>query len=226
MTYPEDRVLVAYVPHPSDMEIIRTEGWYRIPQKYAPKGLYAEYFAFYFGDRFGEEKWAIHYYAQRLGHELTTRRALVPDQPEHPRADEIYYKVQLGPLQRLQRPIISLRWRRVTFLHTTWDRFQEATEINDLFLDGGEYVDRVYANLRERGLHPERNYVVKDGEVTYQVPLALFTQEGRVEVTDEEVPESEAEALNLADEIAQAVSARGGEDRQGNRSDYFEDWEL
>ncbi len=148
--YPEDRVLVAYVPRPDDFARIEREGWYRIPLDFAPKGLYAEYFAFYFGRSFGDAKWAIHYYASTLGQELFRRRDLLPDEPDHPRADKIYYKVQLGPLQRLERPIISLRWRRITFIHTTWDRFQDAREINDLFVEGEPYVDRRFAILREQ----------------------------------------------------------------------------
>lgn len=148
--YPEDRVLVAYVPRPADFERIQSQHWYRIPQRYAPKGLYAEYFAFYFGRHFGEQKWAIHAYAPRLGHEMATRLELLPDEPGHPRAHELYYKVQLGPVQWLERPIISLRWRRITFIHTTWDRFQKAVEINDLILDGAGYVDRLFATLHDR----------------------------------------------------------------------------
>jgi hypothetical protein len=57
--------------------------------------------------------------------------------------------VQLGPLQQLERPIISLQWRRITFIHTTWDRFIDAREVNDLFIEGGGYVDRQYATLRD-----------------------------------------------------------------------------
>ena len=132
--YPEDRVIVAYVPKPSDFNIIREQGWYRIPQKSAPKGLYSEYYAFYFGRNFGSMKWAIHHYAPRLGHELVTRQMLIPNEPNHARAGELYYKVQLGPVVTLERPIISLRWRRITFLHSTWDRFQDAVDINDLFV--------------------------------------------------------------------------------------------
>jgi len=211
--YPEDRVLVAYVPEPADFALIREQGWYRIPQKAAPKGLYAEYFAFYFGRRFGAEKWAVHYYAERLGHELTTRRLLFPTEADHPRADDFYYKVQLGPLHRLPEPIVSLRWRRITFLHTTWDRFQDAREINDLFIEGGEYVDRLYATLKERGLRPERNYEVKDAGGNYHVPLAIPCRDGQVEVTAGELPQSDAEIANLADDITRAVVARGGERR-------------
>lgn len=211
MTYPEDRVLVAYMPHPTDFRIAQREGWYRIPQKHAPKGLHAEYIAFYFGQRFGDMKWAIHYYASREGHELTTRALLFPDQADHPRANDFYYKVQLGDLHKLDRPIISLRWRRVTFVHTTWDRFQDATELNDLFIEGGAYVDRLYVTLKERGLHPERNYLVRDKGPAYHVPLAVICNDGNVEINADEVPESESELLNLANEIAQTVAARGGE---------------
>ncbi len=147
--YPEDRVLVVTAATPADFALVEQEGWYRIPQKHAPKGLYAEYFAFYFGSRFGDKKWAIHAYAPRLGHELTTRAELLPAEVDHPRAHELYYKVQLGELVWLDRPIISLRWRRITFLHTTWDRFQAATEINDLLIDGAGFVDRGFSVLRE-----------------------------------------------------------------------------
>ena len=142
LMYPEDSVLVAYVPRPADFEYIRQEGWYRIPQRHAPKQFLATYFAFYFGRHFGEQKWAIHYYAPQVGHELLTRRQLLPHEPNHPRADEWYYKVQLGPVRLLTRPIISLRWRRITFIHTTWDRLQEAREINDLLIEGGPFVAR------------------------------------------------------------------------------------
>lgn len=148
--YPEDPVLVAYIPTPADFEIVRRHGWYRIPQERAPKGIYAPYLAFYFGRRFGPEKWAIHYYARQLGHELVTRLDLFPDQPDHPRAGRLYYKIQLGELTRLPQPIVSLRWRRIAFVHTTWDRFQDAREINDLFVEGDAYVDRAYALLRDQ----------------------------------------------------------------------------
>jgi hypothetical protein len=209
--YPEDRVLVAYVPSPSDFALIKDEGWYRIPQAFAPKGLYAELFAFYFGRRFGELKWAIHYYARQRGHELVTRLDLFPDQPLHPRADEPYYKVSLGPLQKLERPIVSLRWRRVAFIHTTWDRFRDAREINDLFLEGGGYVDRLYTTLKERGLRPERDYEVKEQGVVYRVPLAIVCRQGVIEVDTDEVPHSEAEMINMADEITREAVAQGGE---------------
>jgi hypothetical protein len=62
------------------------------------------------------------------GHELVRRRDLLPDEPDHPRADEGYYKLQLGPLKQLELPIYSLRWRRITFIEISWDRFTAATD--------------------------------------------------------------------------------------------------
>lgn len=154
--YPEDRVLIAYVPRPADFAAVQHQGWYRIPHNYAPKGLHAEYIAFYFGRRFGDDKWAIHFYARNNGHELVRRIDLLPEEANHPRANDIYYKIQIGELKRLERPIISLRWRRILFIHTTWDRFQAAAEINDLLIEGEGFVNRRFTTLRE-GEAPQNN---------------------------------------------------------------------
>ena len=208
--YPEDRVLVAFMPSPADLVYAENQGWYRIPKKSAPKGLHAEYIAFYFGRHFGSEKWAVHYYARKLGHELVSRRQLIPQQPDHPRADDLYYKVQIGPLQRLERPIVSLRWHRLTFLHTTWDRFKDATEINDLMVDGGEYVDRLFTALKESGLPAVKNYRVDEPEASYQVPIAVLCARGRVDIELSQMPGSARELDLLTALVRQEAEKRGG----------------
>lgn len=208
--YAEDPVLIAYVPTSADFERIQAEGWYRIPQAHTPKGLYAVYLGLYFGRAFGPQQHAIHYYAPIVGHELTTRQQLLPEEPHHPRAAEWYYKVQLGELRQLPRPIVSLRWRRILFLHTTWDRFQDATEINDLFLDGGYYVDRLYALLKERGLQPERQWEVQEQGATYTALLAVPTQTGLAVVRPADAPQSDQAAAQLAEHIFQQTQARRG----------------
>lgn len=176
--FPEDRVLVAVLTRSNDLEIARDQGWYRVPETNAPPGIFSEYIAFYFTAAFAEYRWAIHHHARRLGHELATRRELLPDEPGHPRADEPYYKLQLGPLQERKPPIVSLRRRRITFIHTTWDRFLAANEVNDLFAEGDEFVDRLYHALRETGMTPERHYPLREGDVEYEATLALPCQEG------------------------------------------------
>lgn len=207
--YPEDRVLVTYLPTTKDFDILRQEGWYRIPQQHEPKGIHAEYFAFYFGREFGDRKWAIHYYAEQLGNELVRRCDLFPEEPNHPRANDLYYKVSLGPLQELEHPIVSLRWRRITFMHTTWDRFIEAREINDLLIEGGTYVDRIFATLREKGVRVERDYSVKEDDTDYVVPLSVFGRVGRIDILEEQLPASEGELEDLIDEIMRQIEISG-----------------
>lgn len=220
---PEDRVLVAVMTSPRDLAVARDEGWYRIPKKRAPKGIHAEYLAFYFNRAFGDQKWAIHWYARIMGHELVRRRDLPLSEPDHPRANQLYYKMQLGPLKRLERPIVSLRWRRVTFIHTTWDRFLEATEINDLFVEGAPYVDRLFYALREAGIFPEREYRVREGGSHYRVDLYVPCQAGAVAVVVGDRP-APATALRLApnkvadDVTGCAVLVRDWVERQGGVS--------
>lgn len=149
--YPDDRVLVAYMPTLQDFERLKEHGWYRIPVKHLPKGALSEYVAFYFGKAFGEEKWAIHYVAPLCGHELVRRIDIIPHEPNHPRAEEVYLLLQLGPLEKLARPIMSIRRRRILFIHTTGDRFMKAVEINDLVLKGEDLVDRAFVALNEGG---------------------------------------------------------------------------
>jgi hypothetical protein len=126
------RVLVCLINSPRDLEIARWDHWYRIPVKRAPAEYTPDIIAFYLTSDFGDEKWAIHEFAPVRGHELVRRVDLFPDEPNHPRANDLYYKLQLGPLQRLPRPIPSLKWRRITFIQTTGDRFLNALEIGDL----------------------------------------------------------------------------------------------
>lgn len=164
--------------HPRDLKIARNEGWYRLPERQVLRDACFEYVAFYFTAAFGDLKWAVHYYARCEGHELARRRDLLPTEPDHPHTDRLYYKLQLGPLIKREPPIPSRRWRRVTFIHTTWDRFSTAQELNDLYAEGDEYVDRVYHALRDAGLPAERRYPIREAEVTYVADLALPCREG------------------------------------------------
>jgi hypothetical protein len=137
------RVLVCLINKPRDLEIARWDHWYRIPVKHAPTDYLADFIAFYLTSAFGDERWAIHEYAEVRGHELVKRIDLFPDQPDHPHVNDLYYKMQLGPLQRLPRPIPSLKWRRIAFIQTTGDRFLNALEVSELVegkLSGDRFV--------------------------------------------------------------------------------------
>ncbi len=136
LIYPDERVLVAIVNNQEDWERVQDEHWYRLPVKHAPPNSpNFDWIAFYFSKIFNEDKWAIHFYARILGHELLTRRDLIPSEPNHKRAGDWYYKLALGPLQHKLPPIVSDSWRRIAFIITTGDRFEAAQEIKDLLAD-------------------------------------------------------------------------------------------
>ena len=209
MFYPSDRVLVAIMNSRRDFAIARDEGWYRIPKKHAPDSTTeAQVLAFYFTKAFGDQKWSIHYYAPVEGHELVRRRDLFPQQCNHPRADEPYYKLQLGPLMVLQKPIPSLRWRRVTFIESTWDRFIAAEEINDLYASG---ADGLFVTLKEAGFWLEREFEVREGEAFYTVDLAIPCRDGVVTVYlgDREAPPGTLREPDL-ETVCEAVERHGG----------------
>lgn|GEM_PF-6213245 len=47
-----------------------------------------------------------------------------------------------------------------------------------MFVEGGEFVDRLYYALRESGLSPERYYPVREANVEYVASLAVPCREG------------------------------------------------
>src|SRR5262249_4127032 len=71
------------------------------------------------------------------------------DEPDHPRAREEYYKVQLGPLEKLTTPVKADKWKRVTFLYTTGEYLLRAKTLNDLVVQADERA-LLWHSLRER----------------------------------------------------------------------------
>lgn len=153
--YPPDSaiLLVAVITQPRDLEIARVLGWYRIPMRFAPKLLDVDYLALYQTAAFGEqERWKINYILPVRGHELTRRVDLLRDEPDHPRAQEEYYKIQVGPLQPLPRPIQAEGWKRISFFYTTGELLRRAVSISDLVVKDEERA-LLWRGLRERALN-------------------------------------------------------------------------
>jgi hypothetical protein len=142
-------VLVAVMNDPRDLEIARLLGWYRIPLRSAPKVVAVDFLAFYQTAAFGEDRWSIQYIAPVKGHELTTRIELIQDEPDHPHARQEYYKIQLGPLQRLDQPVLAEGWRRITFFYTTGEHLLDAHALRDLVVQSDER-QLLWQALRER----------------------------------------------------------------------------
>ncbi len=187
MLKPTDLILVSFIPTPRDMEIARLLGWYRIPLRTAPKVVAVDYLAFYQPAAFGERGEQIEYIAEVHGHELTTRGELLKDEANHPRAKEEYYKIQLGPLEKLKQPILADKWKRITFLYTTGEYLLKAKTVNDLVVAGDER-QVLWQSLRERAEN-EQLYKVNlpDADIPPEVLIALLGI--KEAITDYEVTE-------------------------------------
>jgi hypothetical protein len=143
-------VLVALMREPRDLEIAREQHWYRIPVKRLPaRAVEAPVLAFYQTKAFGDERWAIRYYALARRWAQVRRIDLFPEEADHPHAHDLYYQVWLGPLHALPRPIVSRRWRRITFIVTHWQRLHSVEAVEDLLRGTlwDEYLWRAMRNL-------------------------------------------------------------------------------
>ena len=168
-----DLVLVCLLPTPRDMEIARLLGWYRIPLRTEPKVVSVDYLAFYQPGSFGELGGRIEYVAPVRGHELASRAEMLRDEPDHPRASEEYFKVQLGPLERLSRPIVAKKWRRLTFLYTTGEYVLNAESLNDLVVHTDERT-LLWKSLRERAEQQQLYKVDVPDDIDSNVLIALL----------------------------------------------------
>ena len=89
-----------------DWQIAHEQRWYRIPvssQKRLLKDNWPpRHIAFYQTKSFGDEKYAIRYYAEVTGIEQATRRDLFPEEPLGPKSGRRYHKLSLGPIRKME----------------------------------------------------------------------------------------------------------------------------
>jgi hypothetical protein len=173
MVSPSDLILVCLLPKPRDLEIARLLGWYRIPLRTAPKVVSVDYLAFYQPGSFAERSGQIEFVAPVRGNELTTRAELLKDEADHPRAHEEYFKVQIGPLERLSRPIVAEKWRRLTFLYTTGEYLLKAQTLNDLVVQSDERA-LLWQSLRERAEQGQQYKTEMPDDIDPTVLIALL----------------------------------------------------
>jgi hypothetical protein len=170
-------VLVVVMNNRTDMARMTEEGWYRIPQRRAPRRIGADYLAFYQTAAFKglPEAQTITYIAPTRRYCLVTRRALLPDEADHPRADDYYFRIEIGPPERLTCPVVATSYRRFAFIHTTMERLLTAADVRDLYLTYDPF-DHLWLTLREQRLRPLANRLVDQRPVD----IALRARGGMV----------------------------------------------
>ena len=162
------------MPTPRDFQIARLLGWYRIPLRTAPKVVAVDYLAFYQPSSFGDCGGQIEFIAPVRGHELTTRRELLKDEPNHPRVNEEYFKIQIGGLEKLSNPIFADKWKRLTFLYSTGEYLLKARTLNDLVVNDDERAV-LWRSLRERAENEQLYKTdLPEADVPPEVLIALL----------------------------------------------------
>lgn len=113
--------------------------------------LDVDYLLFYQTGKFsGGHNSRIEYYCEVCGHELTMGKELIRNEPDHPRANEEYFKISLGPVTLLNRVFTAKNWKRVTCFYSFGYLVNQA-RINDDLVVKSDERDILWKTIRERG---------------------------------------------------------------------------
>lgn len=173
--------LVAILKDRSDLAILQEQGWYRIPVHSAPKRWPPRWLAFYQPNCFGEDAYQIKYWGEVSEINSMTRKEIFPNEIISDRSEKEYFILHLRKLEERETPIPCTRPRRLVFVPTTWAKFEQAQQINDLF-DGSFLEDQLWSELKRTSIDAERQWAVYLSEALYFLDFAIFCKNGRVDI--------------------------------------------
>ena len=178
-------VLVAIVNNLHDFAIARDNHWYRIPVASANNLLKDRWppgwLALYQTKAFGSDAHLVRHFAQVLEIRKAYRWQLLQVSSRDPKRNRLYYQLMLGTLKQLPEPIVSRRLRRIVFIPTTWTKFVNAVEINDLW-DDSPLEDRLWAEFKRLTIKAERQEYVETGDRRYFLDFAIYCTAGKIDV--------------------------------------------
>ena len=193
--------LVAILKDKSDLAILQEQGWYRIPVASAPKRWPPRWLAFYQPKNFGEDAYRIRYYGQVKDIRRARRSELFPNELASAKSEREYFILNLAKLEEREDPIPSYRPRRLVFIPTTWTKFEQAEQINDLF-DDSPLEDQMWSEMKRISLEAERQWAVSLRQAAYFLDFALFCKNGRIDV------ETDGDTWHVSRERAPLDNAR------------------
>ncbi|MCL1469582.1 DUF559 domain-containing protein [Argonema antarcticum] len=211
-----EEVLVAILPNRLDLEIARDRHWYRIPvdsvHKFLNKRWPPQWIAFYQPGTFGKQAYAVRYYAKIEQISEVFRWELFSELPQDNKSRQRYSKLELSSLQRLETSIFSRRSRRIVFIQTTWEKFTNAGEINDLY-DESPLEDKLWAEFKQLEINAERQEFVTARNNNYALDFAIYCTYGKINIeTDGDTWHADKERIPL--------------DNQRNNDLQTEGWDI
>ncbi len=193
--------LIAILKAKSDLAILQEQGWYRIPVASAPKRWPPRWLAFYQPKNFGEDAYRIRYFGQTKDIQRARRKEIFPNEIASPNSEKEYFIIRFSKLEEREVPIPSYRPRRIVFIPTTWEKFERAEQINDLF-DDSPLEDQLWSELKRLSIEAERQWAVDLNKAIYHLDFALFCKDGQVDV------ETDGDTWHLTRERAPLDNAR------------------
>lgn len=173
-------VLVGVLKNRRDLNILLRKRWYRIPAIYVPARGF-EYLAFYEPLAVGRLGKRIRYYARVLSRERIKRGDLLPDEPNHPRARNDYFKFRIGKPKKLPRPIRNIVPRRVSFGFAALDHLLESKNILQLYnIAPTEGI--VHRGLQRAGIKANPQFYVSAKGERFRLDFAVFCARGRIAI--------------------------------------------
>ena len=175
--------LVAVVTTDHDLARFRDERWYRLPDRVLGRSLARNVFeelttlAIYQTAGVTEGlPGAVELWGEISAVDSLTRRELLPDEPNHPAASQLYHRICFSEIHRLQRPLTSQSPRRVTFLRTVRERLLIASDLSDLII-GTPAQEELVKELQ--GIHPrvERKVYMQVSDEVVEVDIGIFAEE-------------------------------------------------
>jgi very-short-patch-repair endonuclease len=211
-TSENDSVLIAILNKQADYHILREQSWYRIPVASAPKPWPPRHLAFYQTKIFGDEAFAVRYFAYITEIKKVARHDLFPMEMPNPKSDRAYYQIFIDHLEQLPQPIVSLRRRRIVFIPTTWYKLHHSEEINDLY-NASPLEDRMWAILKNEEIPAERQFDITVSDNRYILDFAIFCDTGKIDV------ETDGDTYHANPE-------RAGHDNDRNNDLATDDWSI
>ena len=175
--------LVGIVPRKNLWDVVQSERWYHIPVESAPKNAkLADYLGFYFPAVFGEEmQYKVNFYTKVKKVDIVKRIQLFPEELEHKRANDYYFKFYLGQIKKLPKPIPSIGWRRIVHIPTSYEKLFSAKEINDLY-DTSPLEEKMYLEMKKRKIWAERQLYVQAGGQNFCLDFGISCNSGKIDV--------------------------------------------
>lgn len=174
--------IVCWLKCKSDLSILLTQGWYRIPVTTKLDNLLkVKNLAFYQSHNFGKESLIIKHYGVIKDIIVKKREELFPNEEKNAKTGKRYYKVRMKDMNILDRPVFSRRARRIIFLNTTIEKLLQAGELNDLFHDS-PIEDILWSEFKTNNINAERQYYFGASNNYYCLDFAAFCRKGNLDI--------------------------------------------